>query len=93
MLIGEELISREKMASIGGLSQDEKDILKTLIAMSKMVKVLYEDYLERKRTIQEKSSKNNKGKGGLKEVSSTSISENISKVCTEGKSSNYPYFH
>jgi hypothetical protein len=73
MFTREELISREKMESIGGLSQDEKDMRKTLLAMSEMVKVLYEDYLERKRSIQEKDSKNNKVKEGLKEVPSTSI--------------------
>jgi hypothetical protein len=38
----------EKMASEEGLSQDEKEFRKTFLAMSKMVKVLYEDYLERK---------------------------------------------
>jgi hypothetical protein len=31
-----------------------------------------------------KDSKNNKGKEGLKEVPSTSISENIFEVCIEG---------
>jgi hypothetical protein len=38
----------EKMASEEGLSQDEKEFQKTFLAMSEMVKVLYEDYLERK---------------------------------------------
>jgi hypothetical protein len=38
----------EKMASEEGLSQDEKEFRKTFLAMSEMVKVLYEDYLERK---------------------------------------------
>jgi hypothetical protein len=41
----------EKMASEEGLSQDEKEFRKTFLAMSKMVKVLYEDYLERKRPV------------------------------------------
>ena len=36
----------EKMASEEGLSQDEKEFQKTFLAMSEMVKVLYEDYLE-----------------------------------------------
>jgi hypothetical protein len=58
-----------------------------------MVKVLYEDYLERKRTAQEKSSKNKKEKEGLKEVPSTSVSENIYEVCSEGHSSNSPCSH
>jgi hypothetical protein len=37
---------REKLASEEGLSQDEKEFQKTFFAMSKMMKVLYEDYLE-----------------------------------------------
>jgi hypothetical protein len=36
----------EKMASEEGISQDEKEFQKTFLAMSEMVKVLYEDYLE-----------------------------------------------
>jgi hypothetical protein len=36
----------EKMASEEGLSQDEKEFQKTFLAMSEMVKALYEDYLE-----------------------------------------------
>jgi hypothetical protein len=36
----------EKMASEEGISQDEKEFRKTFLAMSEMVKVLYEDYLE-----------------------------------------------
>jgi hypothetical protein len=46
MLTREEIISREKVASIGGLSQDEKEFRNLVFSMSKMVKVLYEDYLE-----------------------------------------------
>jgi hypothetical protein len=45
------------MASEEGLSQDEKEFMKTFLAMSKMVKVLYEDYLERKRPVLGESSK------------------------------------
>jgi hypothetical protein len=41
----------EKMASKEGISQDEKEFRKTFLAMSEMVKVLYEDYLERKRPV------------------------------------------
>jgi hypothetical protein len=93
MFTREELISREKMESIRGLLQDEKDMRKNILAMSEMVKVLYEYYLERKRSIKEISSKNNKGKEGLKEVPSTYVSENISKVCSEGNSSNSPCSH
>jgi hypothetical protein len=36
----------EKMASEEGLYQDEKEFWKTFLAMSEMVKVLCEDYLE-----------------------------------------------
>jgi hypothetical protein len=45
------------MASEEGLSLDEKEFQKTFLAMSEMVKVLYEDYLERKRPVLGKSSK------------------------------------
>jgi hypothetical protein len=45
------------MASEEGLSQDEKEFRKNFLAMSKMVKVLYEDYLERKRPVLGESSK------------------------------------
>jgi hypothetical protein len=37
---------REKMASEEGLSHKEIEFQKTFFAMSKMVKVLYDDYLE-----------------------------------------------
>jgi hypothetical protein len=47
----------EKMASEEGISQDEKEFRKTFLAMSEMVKVLYEDYLERKRPFLGDSSK------------------------------------
>jgi hypothetical protein len=47
----------EKMASKEGLSQDEKEFQKTFLAMSEMVKVLYEDYLEQKRPNLGESSK------------------------------------
>jgi hypothetical protein len=36
----------EKMASEEGLSHDEKEFRNTFFTMSKMMKVLYEDYLE-----------------------------------------------
>jgi hypothetical protein len=39
----------DKMASEEGLSNDEKEFRKKFFAMSEMMKVLYEDYLERKR--------------------------------------------
>jgi hypothetical protein len=45
------------MASEEGLSRDEKEFRKTFLAMSKMVKVLYEHYLERKRPVLGESSK------------------------------------
>jgi hypothetical protein len=47
----------EKMALEEGLSQDEKEFRKTFLAMSEMVKVLYEDYMERKRPVLGESSK------------------------------------
>jgi hypothetical protein len=47
----------EKRASKEGISQDEKEFRKTFHAMSEMVKVLYEDYLERKRPVLGGSSK------------------------------------
>jgi hypothetical protein len=47
----------EKMASEEGISQDEKEFRKTFLAMSEMVKVLYEDYLERKIPVLGESSK------------------------------------
>ena len=46
MLTREELISREKMASTGELSQNEKEFRDLMFSMAEMVKVLYEDYLE-----------------------------------------------
>jgi hypothetical protein len=47
----------EKMALEEGISEDEKEFRKAFLAMSEMVKVLYEDYLERKRPILGDSSK------------------------------------
>jgi hypothetical protein len=41
----------EKMASEEGMSQNEIELQKTLFSMSEMVKVLYEDYLECKRSL------------------------------------------
>jgi hypothetical protein len=38
----------ERMASEEGFSQDEKEFQKTFFVMSKMMTVLYDDYLERK---------------------------------------------
>jgi hypothetical protein len=38
----------DRMASEEGLSQYEKEFRKKFLAMSEMMKVLYEDYLERK---------------------------------------------
>ena len=77
MFTREKLISVGKMASTEGLSQDEKDMRKTLFTMSEMVKVLYQDYLERKRSVQGKTSKNDKSEEELKEVPSTPNSKII----------------
>jgi hypothetical protein len=93
MLVREEHISRRKMASTGGLSQDEKKFRDSVFSMAEMVKVLYEDYLEQKSMVQVEASKNSKGKEELKEVPSTSVSENTSEVCSEGFSANFPHSH
>jgi hypothetical protein len=81
------------MESTGRLSQDEKEFRNSVFSMSEMVKVFYEDYLERKRSVQEKDSKKKKGEEGLKEVPFTYVSENNFEVCSEGHSSNSPYSH
>jgi hypothetical protein len=47
----------KKMASKEGFSQDEKEFRKTFLAISEMVKVFYEDYLERKRPVLGEPSK------------------------------------
>jgi hypothetical protein len=47
----------ENMASEEGLYHDEKEFRKTFFAMSEMMKVLYEDYLEQKRPVLGESSK------------------------------------
>jgi hypothetical protein len=73
MLTREEIISREKMASTGGIYQDDKEFINLVFSMFEMVKVLYEDYLERNSSVQVKASRNNKGKKGLKEVPSTYV--------------------
>ena len=48
---------KEKMASDEGISQEEKNFRKTFHAMSEMVTVLYEDYLEWKRPVLGNTSK------------------------------------
>jgi hypothetical protein len=52
------------MASEEGMSQNEIELQKTLFSMSKMVKVVYEDYLEWKRPFQGESSKQDKSEEG-----------------------------
>jgi hypothetical protein len=47
----------DNMASEEGLSQDEKEFRKTFFVMSEVMKVLYDDYLERKRPNLGESSK------------------------------------
>jgi hypothetical protein len=54
----------EDMASEEGMSQNEIELQKNLFAMSDMVKVLYEDYLEWKRPFQGESSKQYKSEEG-----------------------------
>jgi hypothetical protein len=53
----------EKMASEEGLSQDEKEFRKNFFVMSEMMKVLYYDYLERKRPNLGESSKGKSEEG------------------------------
>jgi hypothetical protein len=65
MLTREEHISRRKMASTGGLSQDEKKFRDSVFSMAEMVKVLYEDYLERKSTVQVESFKEQQRKRSI----------------------------
>jgi hypothetical protein len=48
------------MASEEGMSQDRIEFQKTLFSMFEMVKVLYDDYLERKRNFQGELSKQEK---------------------------------
>ena len=52
------------MASEEGVSQNEREFQKTFFAMSEMVKVLYDDYLEQKRPFQGESSKQDKSEEG-----------------------------
>ena len=52
------------MASEEGMSHNEIELQKNLFAMSEMVKVLYEDYMEQKRPFQGESSKQEKIKEG-----------------------------
>jgi hypothetical protein len=54
---------REKMELKERLSQDEKKFRKTFFAMSEMMKVLYEDYLEQKRLVIGESSKGKSEEG------------------------------
>jgi hypothetical protein len=53
----------ENMASEEGLSQDEKEFQKDLFSKSEMMKVLYEDYLERKKPNLGESSKGKSEEG------------------------------
>jgi hypothetical protein len=46
------------------MSQNEIELQKTLLAMSEIVKVLYEDYLEQKRPFQGEYSKQGKSEEG-----------------------------
>jgi hypothetical protein len=52
------------MASEEGMSQNKIEFQKTFFAISEMVKVLYDDYLEQKRPFQGESSKQDKSEEG-----------------------------
>jgi hypothetical protein len=54
------------MASEEALSQQEREFQRTFFSMLDMVKVLYDDYLERKRHVQGEYSKQNKSEEGEK---------------------------
>jgi hypothetical protein len=54
----------EKMALEEGLSQNEREFQRTFFAMSEMVKALYDDYLEQKRSVQWEYSKKSKSEEG-----------------------------
>jgi hypothetical protein len=52
------------MASEEGLSQNEREFQRNFFSISEMVKVLYDDYLERKRPVQGEPSKKSKSEEG-----------------------------
>ena len=52
------------MTSEEEISQNEREFQRTFFAMLEMVKVLYDDYLERKRPVQGESSKQAKSEEG-----------------------------
>jgi hypothetical protein len=52
------------MASEEGLSQNEREFQNTFFSMSKMVKVLYDDFLEQKKLFQGEYSKKDKSDEG-----------------------------
>ena len=54
----------KKMASEEGMSQNEIEFQRTFLTMSEMVKLLYDDYLERKRPFQGEYSKQDKSEEG-----------------------------
>jgi hypothetical protein len=86
----------EKMASEEGLSHDEIEFQKTFFAMSEMVKVLYDDYLERKRSILGESSKakSEEGEDPPKPPPSPPSSQSTSSSSsTSSKSTTRKYSH
>jgi hypothetical protein len=76
----------EKMAS-EGLSQSEREFQKAFLAMSEIVKVLYDDYLEQKRLVQGESSKQDKREEG-EDPPKTPPSPPSSPSSSSSKSSN-----
>jgi hypothetical protein len=95
----------EKMASEEGLSQQEREFQRTFFAMSEMVKVLYEDYLERKRPVQGEYSKKDKSEEGedppkpppsppsSPSSSSSSTSSNSTSTATSARKHSHSHKH
>jgi hypothetical protein len=88
------------MALEEGISQNEREFQRTFFAMSEMVKVLYDDYLERKRLVLEESSKQSKSEEGedpptspLSPPSSPSYSSSSSSTSSNSTARKYSHKH
>jgi hypothetical protein len=87
----------EETASEECMSQNEIELQKNLFAMSEMVKVLYEEYLEQKRPFQGESSKQDKSEEGedppKPPPSPPSSPSTSSSSCTSSKSTARKHSH